>query len=85
MLESAVRNYDQFHIARSDVENIINWRGSQSMRVPFKPARVVFQDFTWDYNAVTDILAYSDLIMAQLCETPVCFALALRLDFIDFT
>ena len=48
LLESAVRNCDGFLVKGSDVESILNWHHSQtqSVEVPFKPARVILQDFT---------------------------------------
>ena len=45
LLESAVRNCDEFQILKSDVEKILNWCESQasgeSVEVPFLPSRVV--------------------------------------------
>ena len=48
LLESAVRNCDGFLVKGSDVESILNWHHTQtqSVEVPFKPARVILQDFT---------------------------------------
>lgn len=48
LLESAVRHCDEFHVLKNDVENILAWSQSQhlSTEVPFKPARVLLQDFT---------------------------------------
>lgn len=47
LLESAVRNCDNFQIKQQDVENILNWEQNQSVvggiEVPFKPARVILQ------------------------------------------
>lgn len=50
LLESAVRNCDNFQVLPKDVENILNWntlRGnaeaSRDMEVSFKPARVILQ------------------------------------------
>lgn len=50
LLESAVRNCDNFQVLPKDVENILNWntlRGnaeaSQDTEVSFKPARVILQ------------------------------------------
>ena len=42
ILESAIRNCDEFEVKKSDVENILNWQTcSGKVEVPFKPARVV--------------------------------------------
>lgn len=48
LLEAAIRNCDEFLVKKSDVENILNWKVMQhkSIEVPFKPARVILQDFT---------------------------------------
>lgn len=47
LLESAVRNCDNFHIKEQDVQNILNWENNQNVEggieVPFKPARVILQ------------------------------------------
>ena len=42
----------------SDIENIINWKetSEQDIEVPFKPARVLLQDFT-GVPAVVDLAA----------------------------
>lgn len=49
LLESAVRNCDEFEIKKQDVFNILNWNKmeNQNVEVPFKPARVILQDFTY--------------------------------------
>lgn len=48
LLESAVRNCDEFDITSKTVDNIFNWKENcyKSIEIPFKPARVVLQDFT---------------------------------------
>jgi aconitate hydratase len=48
LLESAIRNCDGFHVLQTDVENILDWekKQTQSVEIPFKPARVILQDFT---------------------------------------
>ncbi|KAM7365986.1 hypothetical protein PAMP_015459 [Pampus punctatissimus] len=48
LLESAVRNCDEFLVKKSDVESILNWKQTQTqtVEVPFRPARVILQDFT---------------------------------------
>lgn len=48
LLESAVRNCDEFDITSSAVERILDWEktSTKSLEIPFKPARVVLQDFT---------------------------------------
>lgn len=47
LLESAVRNCDNFIIKEQDVNNILNWEKNQNVEggveIPFKPARVILQ------------------------------------------
>ena len=61
LLESAVRNCDNFSVKEKDVENIMNWEKTspQSVEIPFHPARVVLQDFT-GVPAVVDLAAMRD-------------------------
>ncbi|MDO4574853.1 MAG: aconitate hydratase AcnA [Planctomycetia bacterium] len=47
LLESALRNCDNFEVSEKDVRNIANWTpNGERMEIPFKPARVILQDFT---------------------------------------
>ncbi|KAL0970326.1 hypothetical protein UPYG_G00240490 [Umbra pygmaea] len=63
LLESAVRNCDGFLVKQSDVESILNWRETQTqdVEVPFKPSRVILQDFT-GVPAVVDFAAMRDAV-----------------------
>ncbi|XP_065938353.1 cytoplasmic aconitate hydratase isoform X1 [Magallana gigas] len=63
VLESAIRNCDEFQVQKKDVENILNWEKnqSQSVEIPFKPARVILQDFT-GVPAVVDFAAMRDAV-----------------------
>nr|XP_055068203.1 cytoplasmic aconitate hydratase [Misgurnus anguillicaudatus] len=63
LLESAVRNCDQFLVKKEDVENILNWKvtQNQTVEVPFRPARVILQDFT-GVPAVVDFAAMRDAV-----------------------
>ncbi|NP_001030155.1 cytoplasmic aconitate hydratase [Danio rerio] len=63
LLESAVRNCDQFLVKQDDVEKILNWKvtQSQTVEVPFRPARVILQDFT-GVPAVVDFAAMRDAV-----------------------
>jgi len=58
LLESAVRNCDNFHIHKNDIETILDWHktSENDCEVPFKPARVLLQDFT-GVPAVVDLAA----------------------------
>ena len=61
LLESALRNADGFSIGEKDVESILAWEAnaSRSVEIPFKPARVLMQDFT-GVPAVVDLAAMRD-------------------------
>ena len=43
LLESAVRNCDDFAVKESDVEKILDWvkTSEQDVEIPFRPARVI--------------------------------------------
>lgn len=45
LLESAIRNCDNFQVKKEDVEKIIDWEKSapKQVEIPFKPARVLLQ------------------------------------------
>lgn len=70
LLESAVRNNDNFNVKEKDVETILNWKENctKSLEIPFKPARVLLQDFT-GVPAVVDLAAMRD-VMVQLGHDP---------------
>lgn len=57
LLENALRNYDGFLVEDQHITDLVNWnpKGSKSS-VPYKPARVLMQDFT-GVPAVVDIAA----------------------------
>ncbi|KAK3096001.1 hypothetical protein FSP39_021854 [Pinctada imbricata] len=63
LLESAVRNCDGFQVQQKDVESILEWQNNQgkSVEIPFKPARVILQDFT-GVPAVVDFAAMRDAV-----------------------
>src|SRR5438045_2201485 len=48
LLESCLRNTDNFEITEDDVKSLANWKPDQTTpyELPFKPARVILQDFT---------------------------------------
>lgn len=55
LLENALRNYDEFQVTKDHVETLLNWEPKASEKdIPFKPARVLMQDFT-GVPAVVDI------------------------------
>ncbi|KAF5746069.1 aconitate hydratase cytoplasmic [Tripterygium wilfordii] len=61
LLESAIRNCDDFQVTKEDVEKIIDWEktSSKQVEIPFKPARVLLQDFT-GVPAVVDLACMRD-------------------------
>ena len=58
LLESVLRNCDSFQISEQDVKNLTTWNAQtlDDIEVPFKPARVILQDFT-GVPAVVDLAA----------------------------
>ncbi|MBI1299034.1 aconitate hydratase AcnA [bacterium] len=58
MLEAALRQADGFEITKEHVEKIAAWdpKGNPDIEIPFKPARVVLQDFT-GVPSVVDLAA----------------------------
>jgi aconitate hydratase len=70
LLEAAIRNCDEFNVKKEDVENILNWQetSKKDIEIPFKPARVLLQDFT-GVPAVVDIAAMRD-VMHDLGKDP---------------
>src|SRR5690606_18787050 len=47
LLENALRNHDGFAITDEHVDTLLNWNPSGTDKeIPFKPARVLMQDFT---------------------------------------
>ncbi|WP_044301250.1 aconitate hydratase AcnA [Rhodopirellula sallentina] len=58
LLEAVLRNCDDFQISQDDVKNLAGWQAKEVAphEVPFKPYRVVLQDFT-GVPAVVDLAA----------------------------
>ncbi|MFV1964614.1 MAG: aconitate hydratase AcnA [Pirellulaceae bacterium] len=58
LLESVLRECDGFSVREEDVKNLAGWNASEpaNVEIPFKPARVVLQDFT-GVPAVVDLAA----------------------------
>ncbi len=55
LLENALRNFDDFSVTIDAIETLLNWIPKASDKdIPFKPARVLMQDFT-GVPAVVDI------------------------------
>uniref|UniRef100_A0A1D1XIT2 Aconitate hydratase n=1 Tax=Anthurium amnicola TaxID=1678845 RepID=A0A1D1XIT2_9ARAE len=70
LLESAIRNCDEFQVTGKDVEKIIDWENTspKQVEIPFKPARVLLQDFT-GVPAVVDLASMRDA-MSKLSSDP---------------
>ncbi|XP_026724520.1 cytoplasmic aconitate hydratase-like [Trichoplusia ni] len=65
LLESCVRNCDNFQVLEKDVENVLQWETNQTVEggveIAFKPARVILQDLT-GVPAVVDFAAMRDAV-----------------------
>ena len=61
LLEAALRNCDGYQVTQEDVVNLAKWNAAKpaEFEVPFKPARVVLQDFT-GVPCVVDLAAMRD-------------------------
>jgi aconitate hydratase len=64
LLESALRNFDNFQITEDAVRALAGWEGTpgQQVEIPFKPARVILQDFT-GVACVVDLAALRDAMV----------------------
>ena len=58
LIESLLRNYDDHQVTQQDISDLANWNAANpnAVELPFKPARVVAQDFT-GVPLVVDIAA----------------------------
>ncbi len=63
LLESGLRNVDGFTVAEADVKALASWNAKEpgANETPFKPARVLLQDFT-GVPAVVDLAAMRDAL-----------------------
>ncbi|KAG8232980.1 hypothetical protein J437_LFUL012627 [Ladona fulva] len=63
LLESAVRNCDNFQVTQEDVDKVLAWNAEskEDTEIAFKPARVLLQDFT-GVPAVVDFAAMRDAV-----------------------
>ncbi|KAJ9462198.1 Aconitate hydratase 3 [Diplonema papillatum] len=60
VLETCIRNCDNFRVTEADVEKVLDWKNQQTkVEIPFCPARVLMQDFT-GVPAVVDLAAMRD-------------------------
>eukprot|EP00760_Papus_ankaliazontas_P008089 PhM_4_TR13663/c0_g1_i1/m.70831/K01681/ACO, acnA; aconitate hydratase len=70
LAESAIRNCDEYDVTSKAVETIMDWEKqcTKAVEVPFRPARVVLQDFT-GVPCVVDLAAMRDT-MSRLGGDP---------------
>ena len=63
MLEAALRTCDDYQVTQADVERMARWepRPEEAVELPFKPARVILQDFT-GVPCVVDLAAMRDAV-----------------------
>ncbi len=65
LLESLIREHDEREIFYTDIQKVINWNPADFLEeeIPFKPARVILQDFT-GVPAVVDLASMRDAMVA---------------------
>jgi aconitate hydratase len=63
LLENSLRNNDNFVFTEKTTEEILNWKTTnlEKVEIPFKPSRVLLQDFT-GVPAVVDLAAMRDAV-----------------------
>jgi len=61
LLEAVLRSCDGYEVTQEDVSNLAKWKAAKpaELEIPFKPARVVLQDFT-GVPCVVDLAAMRD-------------------------
>ena len=65
LLEQALRHLDHFQVHEKDIQALAAWDGSQQEKeIPFKPSRVLLQDFT-GVPAVVDLAALRSSVVAM--------------------
>ncbi len=82
VLESLLRSVDGFFVRQEDVLNLATWDAASPARheIPFKPARVILQDFT-GVPAVVDLAALRDA-MARMGGDPRMINPAIPVDLV---
>ncbi len=63
LLEAALRHCDDYQVTQDDVKRIAAWQatGAEPVELPFKPARVILQDFT-GVPCVVDLAAMREAV-----------------------
>ena len=82
LLESALRNFDGFAFTEDHIKQIVKWNPNEAGRkeVPYKPARVVLQDFT-GVPAIVDLAAMREA-MKKLGGSPAKINPLVRCDLV---
>ena len=82
LLEQALRHQDDVIITKKDVQNLIDWPSTHksNIEVPFKPSRVVLQDFT-GVPALVDLAALRSA-MAEMNADPALIEPQIPVDLI---
>jgi aconitate hydratase len=64
LIESALRHCDGYQVTEDDVRRLAGWspRQAEPVEIPFKPARVILQDFT-GVPCVVDLAAMRDAVV----------------------
>src|SRR5678815_4310319 len=67
LLESCLRNLDNFEVSEDDVKRLATWNPKKTAtnELPFKPARVILQDFT-GVPCVVDLAAMRSAMKLSL-------------------
>ena len=63
LLEAALRHCDDYQVTQDDVKRLARWQatGAEPVELPFKPARVILQDFT-GVPCVVDLAAMREAV-----------------------
>jgi aconitate hydratase len=66
LLEAVLRNCNGFEVTPEDVKRLANWNAAapEPVELPFKPARVILQDFT-GVPVLVDIAAMRDAVVGM--------------------
>ena len=67
LLEQALRNLDDFQVRPEDVTALANWNPSEksTKEIPYKPTRVILQDFT-GVPAVVDLASLRSAMVIRV-------------------
>jgi aconitate hydratase len=82
LLEALLRNVDGFFVTQEDVQHLANWNAKSPLQteIPFKPSRVILQDFT-GVPCVVDLAAMRDAV-AKMGGNPAMINPAIPVDLV---